>query len=67
MSNPKRVEIAGLDISIWVDLFNGCHINSGNGIIRVGWPDGGNYLDQYNITVVMFDIILKEIHRINNG
>ena len=67
MEHYVPVEIAGLDVGIWVELFNGCHSNGIKGPQLIAWPDGKCYLDQPNIVVIMFEVIRDQIRLANDG
>ena len=63
-NNFTPVKVGGLDISYWLDLFGGCHTN---GSTQFAWPDGGNYLDQDNLTVLVFRMIQEQINKVNDN
>ena len=67
MSSFRPVDVAGIDVSFWVDLFNGCHTKGGFGAMQIAWPDGRSYLEQDNITVQMFRMIQEQIDKANTN
>lgn len=59
-------KVCGLYVKYWVDLFDGCHTSGAFGeSIRLEWPDGGCYLEQYNITIIMFNKIQEQRTKLN--
>lgn len=67
MSNHTPVDIGGLSLLTWVDIFNGCHTNSGYGLSQFEWPLGGSYLNQDNILVFMFKLIADQYSKASNN
>lgn len=63
----EDIVVCGLSVRYWVDLFEGCHTKDGFGAaIQFSWPDDCCYLDQYSITVYMFNIIEEQLGKINS-
>lgn len=52
------MDIGGLDVLYWVELYLGCHSTGG---VQFGWPDGKSYLEQDNILVEVFKMIKNQI------
>lgn len=67
MGGYKTIVVAGLKLEAWVNMFNGCHSKDSFGShIQFAWPDGGSYLSQHNVTIVLFDLIRSQYDKINS-
>lgn len=64
MEHFVPVAVGGLDVHVWVDLFNGCHTRNADGYSQFAWPDGGSYLQQENLTVLIFRIIKEQYNKV---
>lgn len=49
--------MAGLGVGAWVGLFDASHAPGWAEPQRLAWPDGGPVLQQYAVTVLMFQTI----------
>lgn len=57
----ERFSLDGKHISWWINAFNICFSQIETDIIFECWPDGGCYLDQDNVEVMIFEKI-REAH-----
>jgi len=53
--------VGGMEVSQWIDLFEGCHRKNGKDSVQWSWPDGECYLKQDNLTIVMFELIRAQL------
>jgi len=51
------VEVGGLDIEVWVELFMETYDNTGIGLIKGSYPDGLPYMKQDYVLLCVFGLI----------
>ena len=47
-------------MSVWCNLFDGCHSQVEGGFVRHEWPAGGTFLEQENVVTDVFKFIADE-------